>query len=113
MHPDADRLRDVVVIALAGGALVEAEVLIGLFPVHKAMQHIVASGKNVPRIMKNYKADIVLQVGQGYWWETKLEIIQEQRAPSQRESSNWIPRASLIQSEAAMRVSAAGKEALG
>src|SRR5262252_2237439 len=66
-HSDADRVRDVVVVALKPRAGLTAELRIGLRPLGQAVEHVVARGKHVAGILKDGEAQGVLKVWQRRW----------------------------------------------
>ena len=82
-------------------------------PARHAVQHVSPVGKHISHVVENCKAHIVLDKRQRRRWKPQFEIIQKQRRTTQGKAGNRVTRARLIQAEAAMRVAASHKEALG
>src|SRR5258708_22404299 len=83
-----------------------------LVPPEKAVQHVRTIGKDVAHVVKNREAHIVLDERQCWRRKTQLQVIQEQGRASGGELGDWIARAGLVQSEAAVRVTASHEQAL-
>ncbi len=112
-HPDSDGVRDVVVVTLAGGGLLQTEPWAFLAPAQQVVEHVMPVGKDVSGIMEDGKAHVFLEKGQGRRRSAELDIIHEQRCSAQGKAGLRITRSRLIQSESTMRVSASGKETFG
>ena len=69
-QPDPDRVRDITIVALAGSALLQAELRILLVPAKQVVQHVSPIGKDVPSVFEKCETEVVLEVGQCRRWET-------------------------------------------
>jgi hypothetical protein len=67
-----------------------------LVPAQQAVERIRAVHKDVASIVKDSKAKVLLEKGQRWWRHPKLQIIQEQAAPTQGKAGNWVARACLV-----------------
>ena len=79
-QPDPNRVRDITIVALARGALLQTQLRILLAPAEHIVQHILASGKDISGIFENDETHVVLDIRQGGWRKTHFEVIQEKRA---------------------------------
>jgi len=79
-QPYSKRMRYVVIVALACGELVQAEIRVLLVPAQQAVQHVPAVGKDIPSILKKHEAQVVFNVGQIGWRKTHFQIVHEKRA---------------------------------
>src|SRR5215469_813063 len=84
MHPQADRVRNVVKVTLRVGRLVRTEIGILLFPTKQAVDHIARLGEHVPHVMKNGETDVVLDKWQVCRREPQFKLVQKQAAPPGR-----------------------------
>ncbi len=64
-HPHADGVRNVVVVALARGGLMQAELRVFLAPAQQVVEQVMSIGKYVSGIVEDGKADVVLEERQG------------------------------------------------
>src|SRR5271165_484941 len=76
------RVGDITVIALGSGARLQAELRVLLAPAEEVVQHVPAIGKDVPRVLENGEAEVVLEVGQRRRWKAQFHIIQDKRTPA-------------------------------
>src|ERR1019366_10234807 len=76
-HPDANRVRNIVVIALQVRDLMETELLVGLVKAPQAGEHFLWPSKNIAHIVKNRKADVIQKVRHSNVWKTHLQIVEE------------------------------------
>src|ERR1700726_3212753 len=67
--------------------------------------------KNIPHIVENREAHVVVHKWKCGWRQTQFQVIQKQGRAAGRKSGDGVSRAGLIQSETAMRVSAAHEKA--
>ena len=81
-HPQSNSVGNVVVVALFGGSLLQAQLRILLLPMQQAVERVAAVDENISGIVKDGKADVVLKKGQRRWGHSELQIVQEQTAPS-------------------------------
>src|SRR5580658_9945641 len=92
---DPYRVRDITVVALAGSALLEAQLRILLAPAQQIVEHILASGKDISSIFENDEAHIVLNKRQGSWWKTHFQVIEEKRAAANGKPGYRVARSCL------------------
>jgi hypothetical protein len=52
---------NIAIVTLAGGALLQTQLRVLLAPAKQVVQHAPAIGKDVPGVLKNGEADIVLE----------------------------------------------------
>src|ERR1700751_852825 len=95
-YPQANCMRNVAVITLAGSFSMQAQLRIFLVPAQQVVQHAVTAGKHVTRIMKEGEAQIVLEKGEGRRRNAELKVIDKKSSPSQGESCDRITRSRLI-----------------
>ena len=95
-HPQANSMGDIVVVTLQVCALLQAHVRVGLVPSAYAGKHLLGPGKYIPHIVKNRKADLILEVGYGDAREPQLQIVQKHRAAPDRKPGKRIARSRLI-----------------
>ena len=79
-HPNADGMRNVVVVALVGRTLLQAQLRIFLPPAQQVVRHVVPVREDVAGIMENSEANIVLKVWKSSGRKTQFQVIQKQRA---------------------------------
>ena len=89
-------MRDIAVIALIRGVWLQAELRILLVPAEQVVQHGPAVGEDVPSVLENSEAQVVVKVRQRRWRETHFHVIYEQAAAADGESGNRVARACLI-----------------
>src|SRR5271157_3204953 len=68
-HPHANRVRNIVVIALQVRDLLETELLVRLVKAPQAGEHFLWPRKNVSHIVKNRKADAIQKVRHSNVWK--------------------------------------------
>src|SRR5580698_5945622 len=95
-QPDPDRVRDITIVALAGSALLQAQLRVLLAPAQQIVQHILAIGKDISSIFENHEAHVVLDKRQGCWRKTHLQVIQEKCAAANGKSGYRVARTCLI-----------------
>ena len=61
-------------------------------------------------VVENGEADIVLHQGQGGGRHAQFQVIDKESCATERKSGDRVARASLVQTETAMRVSTSGEE---
>ena len=105
-HPQSNGVRDVVVITLLRRVLMPANFRIGLMPAEQAARHILGTSKHVSHVVKNNKPNVVLNHRNGNSWKTEFEVVDEQGTAAERKAGERIAGSGLIQSEAAVRVTA-------
>ena len=93
---DPGRVRNIAIVALAGSALLQAELRDFLAPAQQIVEHVPAVGKDIACVFKNHEAHVVLNVGQRGWWKTQFQIIEEKRAPANGKPGDRVARTCLI-----------------
>src|SRR5579862_5095507 len=106
-------MRNITKVTLTGSRTVpQADARILLAPAQQVVEHEAAVSKHIAGIPKQRETHVVLHVREGDGGHAQFHIIQKQCAAAQWESGHWVTRARLINPEAPMRVTPAGKEAL-
>src|ERR1700733_1180907 len=95
-QPDTNRVRNITIVALAGSALLQAELRILLPPAQQIVQHILAIGKDISSIFENDEAHVVLDKRQGGWWKAHFQVIEEKCAAADGKPGNGVARTCLI-----------------
>src|SRR3954453_23177110 len=106
-------MRNIVIVAPAGGGLLEADSRILLRPARQAVKQVMSVGKHVSGVMENREADNVLKKRQRRRRHAQFDVVHDQYRAPKGKTRYRIARSSLVQSESAMRVSASSEETLG
>ena len=93
---------NVVVVTLARGARLLAELRVLLPPAQQVVQHIAPVREHVAGIVKDREADVVLEERQGHRGQTQFQVVQEQAGAAEGKAGDRVAGASLVQSEAPM-----------
>ena len=111
-YTNSNGIGNVIVIALGRCTLLKTELRIFLPPVHQTVNHVISVSKDIPRVVKDCQAHIVLKIRKVQRRHPQFKIIEKQCAAAKRKTSLRVPGTSLIQAETSMRVSAACKKSL-